>query len=364
MRHYFLQGSTVVYEDAKRKTRWLITPGAPVQEGSLAMNDFGEQLKRVTTVYICDVGGRGSSEPAVCGALTVVLSSPDAAHYHEWLKLKDKPTVHMPSWSSEEVTAVVPTVYHQRFLVDGVTSIYPGRFKLYGGIARTIFSPDEDARLEKKLTTAVESCDLNSLLHSISAGTRLGPLQQLVDFVVIGSNADGTPDFRTASMDFASDDICERVMEEKEKRDANQIVSFLLSSAGKPDVATMRGKVFEHWAHRVLSAGGDFRLRWENDAAHTDCTIKFSTSVQKGITASLTTLKKGVRQRSAQRDCWIVPVVSFFSYPRLFCVYVCATGIRSSVEVELPDHRWRPLSEAPVSDDGFPFPLDQPRWPQ
>jgi hypothetical protein len=292
MRHFHAQGCTIVYEDAKRKTRWLLTPGAHVQEGFLG--DFGDQLKQRATVYICDVGGRGSPEPTVCQALSIVLSSPDAAHYHEWLKLKKKPTVHMPSWSLEEVTAVVPTIYPQRYLSDGVTSIYPARFKKFGGIARTIFSVDEDSRLEKELTAAVESCDLDTLLQSIVTVTRLGPLQQLVDFV-IGSNEDGTPDFRTASMDFASDDICERVMEEKEKRDSNQIVSFLASSAGKSDVASMRGKVFEHWAHRVLAAGGEFRLRWEHDATHADHWIRFSRSTQRGIVSSLTALADGVR---------------------------------------------------------------------
>jgi hypothetical protein len=258
----------------------------------------------------------------------VVLSSPDAAHYHEWLKLKDKPTVHMPSWSSDEVTAVVPTVYPQRHLADGVTSIYPGRFKLYGGIARTIFSLDDDARLEKELLAAVQSCDLDSLLQSIAVGERLGPLQQLVDFV-IGSNADGTPDFRTASMDFASDDICERVMEEKEKRDTNQIVSFLLSSAGKPDVAGMRGKVFEHWAHRVLAAGGDFRFRWENDASHTDRVVNFPKSVQKGITGSLTTLAAGVRQQSVQCDRQMMAEVASVADPLFVCVVVCCMYCRN-----------------------------------
>lgn len=296
MRHFLSQGAIVVYEDARRKARWLIAPargpGASVQMGSLT--DFNVQLQQAATVYICDVGGRGSPEPTVCAALTVVLSTPDASHYYEWLKLTDKPTVHMPSWSSDEVTAVVPTVYPQRTLADGVSSIYPGRFKLYGGIASTIFSPDDDEHLEQKLTHAVQWCRLTDLLHSISVGTRLGPFQQLVEFV-IGSNADGTPDFRTASIDFASDDICQRVMEEKEKRDANQIVSFLMSSAGKPYAAGMRGKVFEHWAHRVLAAGGDFRLRWENDAAHTDHTVHFPRSEQKGITESLTTLAAGVR---------------------------------------------------------------------
>jgi hypothetical protein len=81
-----------------------------------------------------------------------------------------------------------------------------------------------------------------------------------VDYV-IGSHADGTVEFRTATMDFASDAICERVMEEQKRRGDNEVVAFLVSSAGRPKVAGMRGKAFEHWAHRVLAAGGDFRLR-------------------------------------------------------------------------------------------------------
>lgn len=293
LRHFHSQGCTVVYEDAKRKSRWLLTPGAPVQEG--AMDQFSEQLKQAATVYICDVGGRGSREPTVCDALTIVLSSPDASHYHEWIKLKRKPTVHMPSWSLGEVTAVVPTVYPERFLPDGVTSIYPGRFQLYGGIARTIFSPDDDERLEKELTSAIESCHLDALLHSLMTGTRLGPLQQLVHFVV-GSRADGSPDFRTASLDFASDAICERVMREKETREGHEIVSFLRSAAGKPDVASMRGKAFEHWAHRVLAAGGDFRARWEQDASHKDIQIRFAPSTQRGVVGDLAVLASGVSQ--------------------------------------------------------------------
>jgi len=227
-----------------------------------------------------------------CSALTIVLSSPDASHYHEWMKLKKKPTVHMPSWSVDEATAVVPAVYPQRLMADGVTTIYPGRFKLYGGIARTVFSPDDDGRLEKELNTAVASCNLDTLYRSIETGERLGPLQQLLQYEV-GSNADGTPDFRSATMDFASDEICERVMKEKEERGANEVVSFLASSAGKPDVAGMRGKVFERYAHGVLTAGGVFRARWEGDATHTDIYLKFPPSTQKGVVGDLTVLKKG-----------------------------------------------------------------------
>jgi hypothetical protein len=286
------------------------------------MTDFSEEMEQVNSMYICDVGGERSSEPVVCEARTVVLSSPDTLHYHEWLKQPSHTTLHMPSWSFDEVTAVVPTVFPQRWLADGVTSIYPARFKLYGGIARTIFSIDDDEELQHQLTSYIESCDLNALLKSIQSGRRLGPLQHLVDFV-IGSKADGSPNFRKATIDFASDEICRRVMEQKEQHEQDQIVSFLMGSAGKPDVASMRGKAFEHWAHRVLSHGGTFRMRWEDDQGHNDFDIKFAPSVLKGITSSLTTLAAGVRQRIVQRECLIARVVTSFSHPACVCVCVC-----------------------------------------
>lgn len=286
-----------MYEDAKRGARWLITPGAPVQEGGLLA--FTDQLKQVTTVYICDVGGRGSPEPLICAACTIVLSSPDDSHYHEWLKLKKKPAVYMPSWSSDEVTAVVPTIYPQRFLADGATSIYPARFKLYGGIARSIFSPDTDDRMEVELNKVVKSCNLTALFHSIESGERLGPLQQLVHYTVQWFQADGsTPDFRTASMDFSSDAIADRIMQQKDAEEQNEVVTFLTSATGKPDVGGMRGKVFERYAHRLLSAGGNFKYRWENDPTHTanpgGKPISFPPMVQKGIVGSLAALAAGV----------------------------------------------------------------------
>ena len=68
---------------------------------------------------------------------------------------------------------------------------------------------------------------------------------QLLQYV-LGTKADGSPDFEEATLDFASEEICERVMKEKEERGANEVVAFLTSSSGKPDVAGMRGKVIEH----------------------------------------------------------------------------------------------------------------------
>jgi hypothetical protein len=249
---------------------------------------------QVATVYICDVGGEGSQEPSVCAARTIVLSSPDGKHYHEWQKLKMKPAVHMPSWSADEVAAVVPTVYPQRYLADNVTSIYPARFQLYGGIARTIFYPGMDDRLETELDQAVNACDIDVLIRSIETGVRLGPLQQLIQYE-IGANADGTPDYRTATMNWASDAICEFMMQAKDAHGQSKIVSFLNGAIGKPDLGSMRGKAFEYWTHGVLSRGGTFRLRWESDPTHTDYPIHFPPATMKGIVGTLNSLVAGVR---------------------------------------------------------------------
>lgn len=278
-----------------------------MQEGSL--HHFDEPLKQSATIYICDVGGEGSKEPTVCAAHTIVLSSPDDKHYHEWLKLKKKPAVHMPSWSADEVTAVVPTVYPQRYLADNVTSIYPARFQLYGGIARTIFYPGTDDRLEAELDKAVKACDIDTLIRSIETGVRLGPLQQLLQYE-IGNNADGTPDFRTATMNWASDAICERMTQAKDAQGQDKIVSFLNGAVGKPDLGSMRGKAFEYWTHSVLSRGGTFRMRWESDPTHTDRWVTFPSATMKGILGTLNSLAAGVRhtllttcQRSSSASC-------------------------------------------------------------
>jgi hypothetical protein len=292
--HYFGQNATIVYQDSYREKRWLMSPGAPVQEGGL--QDFEEELKLATTIYICDVGGEGSKPPHTCNALTIVLSSPDPAHYKEWLKAHHI-QLYMPVWSPDEVTAVVPAVYPERFLADGVTSIYPGRLKLYGGVARTIFGPETDDELKDDLDAAIKSSNLNTILKTIQSKTRISSLK-LLQFVV-GTNADGTPNYKKRTIDWASDEICELVMlEQEESRIDNETVSFLTDAAGKPEIGTMRGKIFERYAHGVLAAGGVFRARWENDATHTDISVAIPPTTQKGIVGDLSTLSIEVSSRS------------------------------------------------------------------
>lgn len=256
MRHYYDKQLPVVYEDSLCGSRWLLNPTDPVQVSMGTLTDFIPELSTSSNIYICDIGGEGSRQPLKFRALTIVLSSPDAAHYDKWLTHVEAVELFMPSWSLEEVNEVVPTVYKQRCLKDGVTSIYPGRFHLYGGIARTIFSSASNFSLKKKLKSDIACCDLKKLFESITSGIRLGSLQQLVDYVHIDLKT-----YASANMDFASDEICDLIMKAYDHKSDNDVVSFLSSAAGKPEMADMRGKIFERYAHRKLRGGGTFNCR-------------------------------------------------------------------------------------------------------
>lgn len=156
-------------------------------------------------------------------------------------------------------------------------------------------------------------------------------------------------------------------MREKETREGHEIVSFLRSAAGKPDVACMRGKAFEHWAHRVLAAGGVFRARWEQDASHKDIQIRFAPSTQRGVVGDLAVLASGVSQlQPLPWDASIGPAARPWCVCCSRSVHLCVAAVRSSAGVcppasgQLQDHRRRSLPQAPLPDDGVAHALAEP----
>jgi hypothetical protein len=145
----------------------------------------------------------------------------------------------------------------------------------------------------------IQAYNLDILLHSVQTDT-WNHSACLLQFVP-GTNEDGSLDFTRATLDFGSNEICERLMSEQEFRDANSVVSFLARSVGYPSLAGMRGTMFESYAHKILAAGGEFRMRWASDSLHTDYQIGFGPSDQRGITQSLVELKEGVSPFTASR---------------------------------------------------------------
>ena len=263
--------------------RYLLPPTAGAEmKGIPGLLHFDEQLALPSTVYLFDCGGMNQLEPPRCAAITIVVSSPDPSHYGDWVKAK--PVFTMPVWSAEECAAVVPAIYPARPLPDG-TDESAARFKLHGGIARTIFSQETSATLQAQLEEAITACNLPAVVGSIDLSQKLpGATHRLLHYAVDETN------YRSRTLIFATDDICERVMEKQEKEHSNDVVSFLIGAAGRKDIAGVRGKVFELHAHAVLPLGGEFKARWEDDEKHEELWMQFNASNRKGVVKDLSVL--------------------------------------------------------------------------
>jgi hypothetical protein len=377
LRHYQAANRSIVYENQEQRHRWLLPPNGPIWEGGL--DAFAEELKQAATVYICDCGKDVYRNPAVCNARTIVLSSPNRKHYEGWLsEQRSILRVFLPLWSLDETRAAVPSVFPARQAVqrdaDGLpvlaaglpvqVDLYEQRFHIYGGSARFVFSPDDDDKAMESLKGRIQSCDLKSLVATATADLKSAlPIEDItwrfVRIDVEESDAAGTPKFENVQLDFISDHILRRLVARKERDHQTQLVE-LLREAGAPvpqDTSSLRGKVFERYAINTLSAGGVFRARWLNDAAHADMWLAFPATSQKGILGSLNNLQQGVRSAHAvegtRRCC--ESLCFPLSSPSIFLSRCVRTGDRSTAAGELSDHRQCDSStaSAPPPDDHF-----------
>jgi hypothetical protein len=364
LHYYKKQRVTVVFEDQKRDLRYLLPPTAGSErKGSAGSMDFDDVLDQRLTIYLFDCGGANKPEPKTCNASTIVVSSPDPVHYGDWVKDKRKFT--MPVWTAEECTAVVPAIYPRRLLPDG-SDEYAARFNLHGGIARTIFSQESWQTLKSELDSAISGCNLSAVLDSVDRSEKLsGATHRLLHYFVDESN------YVERTLNFATDDICDRVMERQEKDHWDGVVSFLLGAQGRADLGGVRGKIFERHAHAVLARGGEFRGRWESDEKHEDHTIHFNARQQRGIVADLSVLGDHVsRSHGSCHSLTMYEMWRSTSFALIsgvcvcvcvsvcvcvcVCVYACVrdgAGLRSSAQDQLSDHRCSSQTPAPVSDD-------------
>ena len=72
---------------------------------------------------------------------------------------------------------------------------------------------------------------------------------------------DGTPNYFTYCVDFASPYVAENVYLTVQKKEQQRLMSFLRGSDGDSHLATLRGTLFEQKAHELLSKGGTFKIR-------------------------------------------------------------------------------------------------------
>ena len=304
--YYFRQKRvTVVYEAPSLDACYRLSPAgqavsmplptAPAA-GLPTRHPFAIELSHPDTVYIFDCGS-GFPGPKLYNALTFVTSSPDPTQYKSFEKAENWKYI-MPIWSAEECAVVVPAIYPARRMADG-NDEYVERFQLFGGIARTVFSSRPWDMLVRELEASISGCDLPAVLRSITRDDKMTTATyRLLHYVVDESN------FYERYLTFASEEVERLLFERQEDGVMNEVVSFLLHSTGKPDLASIRGKAFEYYAHRHLIKGGSFRRRWladDSDTPGVRWTV-FPPTKQRLIRDNLGALQAEVSAKGSHTD--------------------------------------------------------------
>lgn len=271
------------------------------------------------TIYICDCGKDVFRRPAICAALTVVLSPPNSSHYRGWVSEERRICrLYMPLWSWDEIRAVVPAIYPNRqtdkrddngdVVRDSGTKapvqvdLYEQRFRIFNGAARFVFSPNDDTVTMELLSERINACNLTQVIATAKPPlTSVFPIPdvtwQFVRIDVQQKDARGNPitTFDRVSIDFVSDHILGRLVTRQGQEHRSQLAQLLEESGGGTEPSSsLRGKLFERFALSELSKGGDFRARWCDRRDLPEMLLHFPATKQVGMKNALNLLRAGV----------------------------------------------------------------------
>ncbi|KAI8587921.1 hypothetical protein BDZ88DRAFT_214955 [Geranomyces variabilis] len=219
--------------------------GRRVEEGST--QSFKKDLRKVNTWYLVD-----NCRPAEnMSARTVMVSSPN----HEISRrfLKDGAHRFWPVWSEAEVRTAAGQP--GRLMASDITlETALERFSQWGGSARFVFEDrpehDDPANLNEIIG---RSADLRKVVDCLYESGKGREVSDMLVHMIVGT--DGDHAYRNYHYRFASDYICQRVASTLASRSHEAVESFIKAAEGIPAVATLRGHLFEGYAHLRLQEG-------------------------------------------------------------------------------------------------------------
>lgn len=154
----------------------------------------------------------------------------------------------MPCWTWPEVEKIL---HH---FPDYRKEIVQERYNKFGGILRYIFS--DDTQWDEALDDAISSSNVSDIRRTVAGPDMLPSVSHKIFHYEI------TPAYRKSRILFASDYIADRVTKCLFENEKEEIVRFLIESTNESTLGTIRGKIFQKFAHSALCAGGKFRVRY------------------------------------------------------------------------------------------------------
>jgi hypothetical protein len=213
---------------------------------TLELKDMRHFLDDPTTWYLTDAL---LPPPGDVPAVTILVSPPANQYYSKFLTyLPNSPLHYLPLWSLDELKLLAE--FYMKTLGE-----VERRFTTIGGIARYVLEEDEDleAAIDGGISQILSSKSIPMPLREVSNEDDV--INRIIHFEV------KPPDYTRYKLTIASDYVAKKFSERLHDRHELELIYFLTFFDHVSFVGPTVGHLFESYAHRKLSAGGEFLVR-------------------------------------------------------------------------------------------------------
>jgi hypothetical protein len=258
--------------------------------------DIDPLLDKESTWYLTDTL---DPPPGIAVATTLLVCSPARKHYSQFLKLGGTIKLYMPLWSWSEFLRAAPT-----YNVNAKD--LASRYKYFGGVARYVLEREVNpVKFLRESLNRIDSFSLKTLL--LDPGEE--EYEKLVHSII---HYEVDPDYSGFQVRLASSYVTERLLEKFVKYRRQELVQFIIDSASNPLLQSVRGAMFEAFAHRCLSVDNTWKVR----------------SLETNVDHDLHLKVLGVERFNDIDDCKNVGVYYTPMNPKYPCIdsYMCGVG--------------------------------------
>jgi len=232
----------------------LITSDNQLVYGDRA-EDFHDQLDTEGNLYLFDAR-RGVPGPLPVRCKAIVTSSPDPGHFKEFKKEVVR-RLYMPVWTWQEIEYCRKVCYSNVSQEECIQA-----YALAGGVPRLtllhLARKDSVENLKLQLVSGIKEMSLDVVWNLAGVSNLIDTKHNDVVHRIL--HLTPTADHLNCVLQFASTWIFERLCEQGATRVLDQAAVFLRPDRGTA-YAALSGQIFEAYAHRMLSAGGSFKVR-------------------------------------------------------------------------------------------------------
>lgn len=225
-------------------------------------------------LYVCDCGGTANAPSAIVDKPTLVISSPDDKHYHEWVKNIHPLRLYMPTWELVDIlkAAACSRVWHaglpeseqKNNVCPPDDATITGNFQLVGGCYRYAVSVEDPDGIINGAILKMDSTSFKKILESSYLSVATKESNKLFHMIVQKKGDEF--DFTKFSTRFASEIVAHRVADRYLGDTVNNAITAIIGLPQTTETAVLRGDLFENVLRRVFGS------------THQECRIKCLTA--------------------------------------------------------------------------------------